>query len=67
VTYSHTRSAIHVKTAYIETVKQYWLDGHHWLLLKDFGPYVIMFMNVRVIIIVAVVWWSFAVKGFGPL
>jgi hypothetical protein len=29
--------------------------GHH-LLLMDFGPYWIIFMNVRVVITVAMVW-----------
>jgi hypothetical protein len=44
-----------------------WLSDHHLLLLKQFGPYVIIFMNVRVVITVAMVWRSFAVKGFWAL
>jgi hypothetical protein len=38
------------------------LVGHHFLLLRDLGLYVIMFENVCVII-VAMVSSSFAVKG----
>jgi uncharacterized YccA/Bax inhibitor family protein len=41
-----------------------WFVGHHLLLLRDFGPYVIIFMNVCVVIIVAMVWLSSAVKKF---
>jgi hypothetical protein len=42
------------------------LVGHHLLLSRDFGPYVIIFMNVCVITD-AMVWWSFAVKVFWAL
>jgi uncharacterized membrane protein len=37
------------------------------LLLRDFGSYEIIFMNVCVIITVTTVWLSFAVKGFWAL
>jgi hypothetical protein len=40
------------------------LVGHHLLLLRDFGPYAIIYINVCVGITVTVVCWSFAVKGF---
>jgi hypothetical protein len=39
-----------------------WLVGDHMLLLRGFGLYVI-YMNVCLVITVAVVWGSFAVKG----
>jgi hypothetical protein len=39
----------------------------HLLILRDFGPYEIIFMNVCVVITVAMVWWSFVVKGFWAL
>jgi hypothetical protein len=45
---------------------QCWLVGDHLLLLRDFGPHVIIFMNVCVIT-VTLVWLSFAVKGFRAL
>jgi hypothetical protein len=44
-----------------------WLLGHHLLLLRDFKPYVTIFMNVCVITIVDVVWRSSAVTGFWAL
>jgi hypothetical protein len=39
----------------------------HFLLLRDFGPHVIMFMNVCLVIIVATVWQPFPTKGFWAL
>jgi uncharacterized YccA/Bax inhibitor family protein len=41
-----------------------WLDGDH-LLLRDFGPYGIIFMNVRFVIAVAMVilLWDFGPYG----
>jgi hypothetical protein len=44
-----------------------WLVGDEVLLLKDFGLYMIILMNVCVVIAVAMVWRSFAVKGFWAL
>jgi hypothetical protein len=41
-----------------------WSVGHH-LLLRDFGPYWIIFVNGSSVINVAVIWWSFAVRDFG--
>jgi hypothetical protein len=43
------------------------LVGDHLLLLRDFRPYVIIFINVCAVITVAMVWRSFAVKGFWAL
>jgi hypothetical protein len=40
--------------------------GHH-LLVRDFGPYVIMFTNAFVVVTITVVWLSFAIKGFWTL
>jgi hypothetical protein len=37
------------------------------VLLRDFGPYVIMFMNGCAIITVAMILCSFGVKGFWAL
>jgi hypothetical protein len=41
-----------------------WFVVQHLLLLKDFGPCVMIFINVHVIIMVTVVWISFVAKGF---
>jgi hypothetical protein len=41
-----------------------WLVGDHLLLLRDFRPYVILFINVCVFITVATVWRQLARKGF---
>jgi hypothetical protein len=35
--------------------KQLWMVGHHLLLLRDFEPYGIIFMNVYVVITVSMV------------
>jgi hypothetical protein len=43
------------------------LVGHHSLLLRDFGPYATIFIYVFVVVTVAMVWRSFAVKGFWVL
>jgi hypothetical protein len=37
------------------------------LLLRDFGPYMIIFMNVCVVIAVAMAWRLYAVKDFWAL
>jgi hypothetical protein len=34
------------------------------LLLRDFGPYGTIFMNMNAVITVAMVWGSFVAKGF---
>jgi hypothetical protein len=47
--------------------KRCWLVGDHLLLLRAFRLYVIIFMNVCAVITIAVVWLSFAVKGFWAL
>jgi hypothetical protein len=38
--------------------------GYHLLLLREFAPYVIIFMNVSVVITLVMVWYSFIVTGF---
>jgi hypothetical protein len=41
------------------------LVGDHLISSRDFGPNVIIFMDVYVVITVDMAWCSFAVKGFG--
>jgi hypothetical protein len=36
--------------------KECWLVSNHLLLLREFGPYVIIFMNVCVVITIVMVW-----------
>jgi hypothetical protein len=47
---------------YVYTISKSWLVGNY-LLLRDFGPYGIIFMNVCVVITVAMV---MQLKGFQP-
>jgi hypothetical protein len=47
----------YVYTSFWDTLynKQCWLVGDYYMLLRDFGPYVKIFMNVHVVVTVAMV------------